>query len=84
MPIYEFECNDCHKRFEKIQKMKDPFPPCPSCGGAVHKCFSVCALMFKGSGFYINDYKKKGSGASSEVSSNKGTKSEVASSKEVK
>lgn len=72
MPIYEYECNDCMKRFEKIQNLKDPLVSvCPFCGGAVHKCVSVPALQFKGSGFYITDYAKKkpGSVASSEGSS---------------
>lgn len=87
MPIYEYECNDCMKRFEKIQALKDPLVTvCPFCGGAVHKCFSVPALQFKGSGFYITDYSKKrpSSMASSETTGkNKSVDSkQVASSKE--
>lgn len=87
MPIYEYECLDCKKRFEKIQSIKDRLEAnCPFCGGAVHKCFSVPALQFKGSGFYINDYAKKepSSMASSGNGSNKSSEKpgEVASLKE--
>jgi putative FmdB family regulatory protein len=61
MPLYEFECEDCHKRFERIQKFTDPTPDvCPTCGkGPVRKLFSSPAIQFKGSGFYITDYAKK-------------------------
>ncbi len=70
MPIYEYECYDCRKKFERIQKLSDPaVEACPSCGGAVHKCFSIPALSFKGKGFYCTDYSSRSgsSGASSET-----------------
>lgn len=64
MPIYEYECVRCHQRFERLQRLSDPqVSSCPSCGGAVHKRFSVPALQFKGSGFYITDYARKSSGS---------------------
>jgi putative FmdB family regulatory protein len=64
MPIYEYECQTCEKRFEKIQKLNDPsIEICPSCGGSVRKCFSVPAISFKGKGFYVTDYAKKSKGA---------------------
>ena len=60
MPLYEYECDACHHRFEVIQKVSDsPLPACPKCGGVVHKLFSSPAIQFKGSGFYITDYPKK-------------------------
>ena len=61
MPLYEFECEACEKRFERIQKFSDPIPEtCPSCGkGPVRKLPSSPAIQFKGSGFYITDYPKK-------------------------
>lgn len=68
MPIYEYECYDCHKRFERIQKLGDePVASCTFCGGEVKKCISVPAISFKGKGFYCTDYssKSKGSEASS-------------------
>lgn len=61
MPLYEFECEACEKRFERIQKFSDPNPEtCPACGkGPVRKLPSSPAIQFKGSGFYITDYAKK-------------------------
>lgn len=60
MPIYEYKCQDCHKRFEKIQKVSDPpCKKCPSCGGKLKKLVSTSAIQFKGKGFYITDYPKK-------------------------
>ena len=79
MPLYEFECEACQKRFEKIQKFSDPTPDvCPHCGkGPVKKLLSSPAIQFKGSGFYITDYAKKstseaGGKSSSESSSSSG------------
>ena len=60
MPLYEYECDACGHRFEKIQKFSDPIvDTCPICGGAVRKLMSSPAIQFKGSGFYITDYPKK-------------------------
>jgi putative FmdB family regulatory protein len=60
MPLYEYECDACGHRFEKIQKFSDPLADkCPKCGGPVHKLMSSPAIQFKGSGFYITDYAKK-------------------------
>jgi putative FmdB family regulatory protein len=59
MPLYEYECDACGHRFEKIQKFSDPLEnTCPKCGGSVHKLMSSPAIQFKGSGFYITDYPK--------------------------
>jgi putative FmdB family regulatory protein len=59
MPMYEYECDACGHRFEKIQKFSDPLEDtCPKCGGHVHKLMSSPAIQFKGSGFYITDYPK--------------------------
>ena len=60
MPLYEYECDACGHRFEKIQKFSDaPVEKCPKCGGAVHKLMSSPAIQFKGSGWYITDYARK-------------------------
>ena len=60
MPLYEYECDACGHRFEKIQKFSDPLvEACPKCDGVVHKLMSSPAIQFKGSGFYITDYAKK-------------------------
>src|SRR4029453_7320448 len=60
MPLYEYQCDACGHRFEKIQKFSDPLEDtCPQCGGRVHKLVSSPAIQFKGSGLYITDYAKK-------------------------
>ena len=78
MPLYEYQCDACSHRFERIQKFSDPpIETCPSCGGAVKKLPSSPAIQFKGSGWYITDYAKK-SGSSSDggkSSSSEGGKS---------
>ena len=63
MPLYEYECESCGKRFERIQKFSDPLVDvCPNCGkGPVKKLLSSPAIQFKGSGWYITDYPKKSS-----------------------
>jgi putative FmdB family regulatory protein len=61
MPLYEYECDSCGHRFEVIQKFSDALADkCPKCGSTVHKLFSSPAIQFKGSGWYITDYAKKG------------------------
>jgi putative FmdB family regulatory protein len=63
MPLYEYKCAKCGDIFELIQKFSDePLHEHPGCGGAVEKLVSVSALKFKGSGWYVNDYGKNGSG----------------------
>lgn len=60
MPLYEYQCQKCNHRFEKIQKFSDPIEDtCPSCGGPVQKLMSSPAIQFKGTGWYITDYAKK-------------------------
>ena len=62
MPLYEYQCDACSHRFERIQKFSDPHvDTCPKCGGAVRKLLSSPAIQFKGSGWYITDYAKKSS-----------------------
>jgi putative FmdB family regulatory protein len=78
MPLYEYKCELCAHRFERIQKFSDPpVETCPQCAGPVRKLLSSPAIQFKGSGFYITDYAKKGSGESSSEKADKaGAKSE--------
>ena len=67
MPLYEYQCTKCGHRFERIQKFSDPaIETCPVCGGQVEKLLSAPAFTFKGTGFYITDYKSKESGESKE------------------
>ena len=62
MPLYEYHCENCGHRFEVIQKFSDqPVAVCPSCGqGPVEKLLSSPAIQFKGTGWYITDYARKG------------------------
>lgn len=63
MPTYEYRCDACGHRFERLQSFSDdPVRTCPECGeDAVERLISAGAgLVFKGSGFYETDYKKKG------------------------
>src|ERR1700676_5114753 len=60
MPLYEYECEKCGHRFEKIQKFSDKMvKKCPECGGKVEQMISAPAVHFKGSGWYVTDYPNK-------------------------
>ena len=69
MPIYEYRCANGHT-FEVIQSMSDePVESCEECGAPVERVFHAVAVHFKGSGFYITDYRSESykQGASSET-----------------
>ncbi len=59
MPTYEYRCLECRHEFEKFQRMSDePVAECPECGARAERRLSGGAgLLFKGSGFYITDYR---------------------------
>lgn len=59
MPTYEYKCNECGHIFEKLQSITDePLKECPLCRGKIRRLIGGGAgLIFKGSGFYITDYK---------------------------
>ena len=60
MPTYEYQCDACGNKFEKFQSIKSaPIRKCPKCGkNKVRRLISTgAALIFKGSGFYITDYR---------------------------
>jgi putative FmdB family regulatory protein len=60
MPLYEYQCEKCGHRFEKIQKFSDKMvKKCPECGGKVEQMISAPAVQFKGSGWYVTDYANK-------------------------
>ncbi len=78
MPTYEYVCKDCGYEFEEFQSIKaEPIKVCPKCGGhnVMRKISAGGGLVFKGSGFYITDYKNKhsspnnGNGKKSETKS---------------
>jgi putative FmdB family regulatory protein len=70
MPIYEYRCTKCGHRFEAIQKVSDrPISKCEKCKGKAERLISSPAIQFKGSGWYITDYARKGAPPPSESSS---------------
>jgi putative FmdB family regulatory protein len=61
MPNYEYLCKNCGHRFEQIRKFSDrQLRKCPECGGVIEQVISAPAVQFKGSGWYVTDYAKKG------------------------
>lgn len=70
MPLYEYQCQKCGHRFERIQRFSDPLvKKCPDCGGKVEQLLSAPAVQFKGSGWYVTDYAKKSGGSSAKSES---------------
>jgi putative FmdB family regulatory protein len=83
MPTYEYECKTCGYTFDAFQNMSDaPLKTCPQCGKDIRRLINGgMGIIFKGSGFYVND-KKSGSakGGGSSSSSKSSSKSEPAAS----
>lgn len=64
MPLYEYACGSCGARTEVMQRVgAPPLLACPHCGGQVHKVLAPPALQFRGSGWYVTDYARKGNGS---------------------
>ena len=75
MPLYEYECQKCHHRFEKIQKFSARhMKKCPDCGSPVELVVSAPAVQFKGSGWYVTDYAKKSSAPATSGDGNSASK----------
>ncbi len=59
MPIYEYECSGCGHGFELRQGFSaEPVSQCPMCQGRASRVIHSVSVIFKGSGFYVNDYKR--------------------------
>ncbi|MGB9071186.1 MAG: zinc ribbon domain-containing protein [Terriglobales bacterium] len=86
MPLYEYRCKKCGHYFEKIRKFSDrQLRKCPECGGALEQLVSASSVRFKGSGWYVTDYPKKGAGAPpSSSSEGEGRSKESKETKEAK
>jgi len=71
MPTYVYECERCHHRFELLQGIAEPpRQRCPRCRGKVRRLLTAGGgLIFRGSGFYETDYKRKGERPPSEAGS---------------
>ena len=60
MPIYEYECTECGKIDEVIQKFSDkPLTTCRYCSGKLHKLISHSSFHLKGTGWYVTDYANR-------------------------
>ncbi len=63
MPLYEYECSECSRRTEVLQRFDEaPLAACPHCGGEVRRLISAPAFQFKGTGWYVTDYASKKGG----------------------
>ena len=73
MPIYEYKCNACEHRLEKLQRMSDdPLKICPSCNESeLTKLVSAAGFRLTGTGWYETDFKNKSNASSSADSSAK-------------
>ncbi len=79
MPIYEFQCLECGRRTERLQRFEDPpLAACPHCGGEVKKLVSAAAMHFKGSGWYVTDYAGRDKGKGGEGKDEKAEKADKA------
>jgi putative FmdB family regulatory protein len=57
MPLYEYECTNCHRRIEKIQKFSDAeLTVCPHCAGKLERTITAAAVSFKGGGWFKDGY----------------------------
>ncbi len=73
MPLYEYECQQCHRHTEKRQKFSDPeITECPSCGGPLQRVISAPAIAFKGGGWYADGYGNAKPKSGSEGKSSEG------------
>ena len=69
MPIYEYRCSDCGFQEEYLQKVSEPpLTKCPSCGKETfNKLLSAAGFQLKGSGWYVTDFRNKGSSGGKET-----------------
>jgi putative FmdB family regulatory protein len=79
VPTYEYRCKSCGHEFEQFQTFaEDTLVKCPSCGkDTLVRLIGGAGLSFKGSGFYITDYKKSGASPSSVAGEKKDSKGET-------
>jgi putative FmdB family regulatory protein len=83
MPLYEYECQACHRRTEKIQKFSDPeLTVCPHCSGKLERTITAAAFSFAGGGWYKDGYASAKPSGSSESSTADSAKPAAAASSE--
>lgn len=77
MPTYDYQCTKCQYRFELRQSFSDEaVAACPSCDGKASRRISLVPVVFKGAGWYVNDYGKKGGGGGGATASTPSDESE--------
>jgi putative FmdB family regulatory protein len=60
MPTYEYACRDCGEHVEVVQSFRDEaLTDCALCGGRLRRVFSAAGIIFKGTGYYATDSRKK-------------------------
>ena len=65
MPTYVYKCEECNYHFEQLQKFSDkPLKACPRCKGKVKRVIHPTGIVFKGSGWYVNDSRPASSSSS--------------------
>ncbi|WP_419421095.1 FmdB family zinc ribbon protein [Legionella sp. D16C41] len=79
MPIYEYECSNCHHKFDLMQKINDtPATQCPQCfKDTAVRLISAAGFQLKGSGWYVTDFKNKGTAPVKQTDSTKGSGSDA-------
>jgi len=65
MPTYEYQCTRCEHRFEVFQRItEEPIKTCERCDAPVRRVLFPVGIVFKGPGFYVNDYGKSNGSSS--------------------
>ena len=84
MPTYDYRCSKCGHEFELFQSMTDePVSECPVCKGKLERLIGAGAgLLFKGSGFYITDYRSDSYHKAAKAEKSKASSSSASSSKD--
>jgi putative FmdB family regulatory protein len=85
LPTYGYECNACKEQFEVFQRITEaPLATHEGCGGGLRRLLYPVGIVFKGAGFYVNDYARKGSNGPSENMAEKSDKSDKSDKAETK
>ncbi len=86
MPVFEYQCEECGVRFERLQRKGNPKEKkCPECGGSVRRLIQPPRIIFRGSGFYVTDNRRSSTGSRrSGTSQTSETGSEASDSKKEK
>lgn len=79
MPLYDYQCSKCQHVVEVRHGFNDVYADaCPACGGELKRLISPAPIIFKGSGFYVTDSRKKESSGESSSSTSTSSKESAA------